>query len=67
MSPKNIVFSLGCAVAWFVLLPVLVVGGGILLFAWAVLVELSELLIGSSKPFDTAAVRESARRVCLKP
>ncbi len=67
MSFKALSFSLGCALAWFVLLPMLVVGGGILLLAWAVLAEVSELLVGGSTPFDRAAVRESARRVCLNP
>ena len=65
MSSKTILFSLGCVVAWFVLLPLLVIGGAITLFAYATFAELGALLLGTShKPLDTSAAREMARRLC---
>jgi hypothetical protein len=65
MSLKTILFSLGCVLAWFVLLPVLLVGGGIALFAYAVLAELGAFLTGSSgKTLDSSVAREIARRMC---
>jgi hypothetical protein len=65
MSLKAILFSLSCLVAWFVLLPLLVIGGGLALFAYAVFAELGALLIGDSgKTLDTAVAREIARRMC---
>jgi hypothetical protein len=65
MSLKTILFSLGCVLAWFVLLPVLLIGGGIALFSYAVFVELGALLTGrSSKTLDSSVAREIARRMC---
>jgi hypothetical protein len=65
MSSKAIFFSLGCLVAWFVLLPGLVIGGGLALFAYAVFAELGAFLAGiPSKTLDTTAAREMARRIC---
>jgi len=65
MSTKAVLFSLGCLVAWFVLLPVLVIGGGLSLFAYAVFAELGAFLAGiPSKTIDTSAAREMARSIC---
>jgi hypothetical protein len=65
MSLKAIIFSLSCLVAWFVLLPLLVIGGGVALFAYAVFAELGALLVGSSgKTLDTSVAREIARGMC---
>jgi hypothetical protein len=65
MSLKAIFLSLGCVVAWFVLLPTLVIGGGISLFAYAIFAELGALLTGNrSQTLDSAATREIARRTC---
>lgn len=65
-SSSNLVFWMACAVAWFVLLPVLVVGGGIALFLYALLAELREVLFGNEKkPPDLSAAREIARDICL--
>jgi hypothetical protein len=61
MLLKAILFPLGYIVAWFVLLPVLVVGGGIALFVYAVVAELA------GKPaatLDPSSAREIARRLC---
>jgi hypothetical protein len=65
MSAKTILSTLGCVLAWFVLLPVLVIGGGLALFVYAVLAELAAII--SRKPstaLDTAVAREIARRLC---
>jgi len=65
MSFKAFLFSLGCLIAWFVLLPVLVIGGGIALFAYAVLAETAALLTGTTyNTLDTSTAREIARRMC---
>jgi hypothetical protein len=65
MSIKAIFFSLGCLIAWFVLLPVLVIGGGLALFAYAAFAELGAVLAGiPSKTIDTSAAREMARSIC---
>jgi len=65
MSPKVILFTLGCVLAWFVLLPVVVIGGGFALFLYAILAELAAFITGKpSKALDTAVAREIARRMC---
>ena len=65
MSLKAVLFSLGCVVAWFVLLPALVIGGGIALFAYAIFAELGASLTGSpARTLDTTVAREIARTMC---
>jgi hypothetical protein len=65
MSLKAIFFTLGCLVAWFVLLPLLLVAGGTALFAYAIFAELGSFLTGApSKSLDKSAAREIARRMC---
>jgi hypothetical protein len=65
MSLKAVPFLIGCVIAWFILLPVLVIGGGIALFAYATFAELGALLTGGpARTLDTAAAREIARRMC---
>jgi hypothetical protein len=65
MSLKAVFLSLGCLIAWFVLLPMVLVGGGIALFAYAVFAELGAFLAGiPNKTLDTSAAREMARRIC---
>jgi hypothetical protein len=66
MSFKQVAFCLGCITAWFVLLPVFVIGGGMALVAYAVFGELGDVLVGSKRPaLETRDAREMARRVCL--
>lgn len=66
MSVKQVMFYIGCAIAWFVLLPVCIVGGAIALLSYAVCSEVSELVIGDSKKtVDSSTARELAQRVCL--
>lgn len=65
MSLKAVLLSLGCVVAWFVLLPALVIGGGIALFAYATFAELGASLTGGpAGTLDTAVAREIARTKC---
>jgi hypothetical protein len=65
MSLKTILFSLGCLVAWFVLLPMLVIGGGIALFAYATFAELGAFLTGApARTLDTTSAREIAHNLC---
>jgi hypothetical protein len=65
MSLRAIPISIGCVIAWFVLLPVLVIGGGVALLAYAIFAELLSLITGTqSKPLDTSAAREIVRRMC---
>jgi hypothetical protein len=63
---KDVIFYLVCAAAWFILLPLFLVGGTIALVSYAVLSELREYLLGrTAKVLDNAAAREMARRMCL--
>jgi hypothetical protein len=65
MSLKTIIFALGCVITWFVLLPVLVIGGGIALFAYATFAELGAFLTGSPpRTLDTTVAREIAHKMC---
>ena len=65
MSLKTISFALGCLLAWFVLLPVLVIGGGVALLAYAICAELGAFLTGNTgKTVDSTVAREIARRMC---
>jgi lipoprotein signal peptidase len=63
----NAIFvSLACMTAWFLLLPILVIGGGTILFVYATLWELGALLTGSAgNSIDPTTAREIARRICL--
>jgi hypothetical protein len=66
MSFKVVMFYLVCAATWFILLPLLLVGGTIALVSYAVFSELREYLLGrTAKALDNAAAREMARRMCL--
>ena len=65
MSLKTISFALGCLLAWFVLLPLLVIGGGVALLAYAICAELGAFLTGNTgKTVDSTVAREIARRMC---
>jgi hypothetical protein len=64
MSLKAIVFSLGCLLAWFVLLPLLLIGVGTALFCYAIFAELGVLLVGNTKSVDSTVAREIARSIC---
>ncbi len=65
MSLKAVLFSLGCVIAWFVLLPALAIGGGIALFAYAIFAELGASLMGTrARTLDTTVAREIARTMC---
>jgi hypothetical protein len=68
MSIRKIVFCVGCVIAWFILLPLFLVSGGLSLLAYALFGEISEVVIGRRKTaMDANAAREIARRLCLSP
>jgi hypothetical protein len=65
MSLKALVFAIGCVIAWFVLLPLLVIGGGMTLLAHAIFGEFVTFVTGHADPsIDRSAAREIARRMC---
>jgi hypothetical protein len=65
MLLKTILLALWCLFAWFVLLPLLVIGGGVALFAVAIFAEVEALFLGNTgNTVDTATAREIARRMC---
>lgn len=65
MSFKQVLFFMVCSVAWFVVLPLCIVAGGMLL-TYAVLSEVGDLVVGKSEPaVDNSSAREIARKVCL--
>jgi hypothetical protein len=65
MSVKQVAFCIGCAGAWFILLPLFAVGGGLALLAYALFGEIAEILIGRpAATMDIGAAREIARRLC---
>ena len=66
MSFKDVIFYLVCAATWFILLPLLLIGGTVALVSYAVFSELREYLLGrTAKALDNVAARETARRMCL--
>jgi hypothetical protein len=65
MFLKAILISLGYLLAWFVLLPMLFIGGGIAMFAYAIFAEFGAFLMGKTgETIDPAMAREIARRMC---
>jgi hypothetical protein len=64
MSFKVVAFYLGCAAAWFILLPAFVIGGGVALILYAVFSEIREFFPWARKSTDVPNAREIARRMC---
>ena len=65
MNLKALFFPLGCVAAWILLLPMLVMAGGLTLLAYAVFAELKAFVTGNhGSSFDTSAARSIARRMC---
>jgi hypothetical protein len=65
MFLKAILIPLGCLLAWFVLLPLFFIGGGIALFAYAIFAEFGAFLTGKTgATIDPAMAREIARCMC---
>ena len=61
MSFKVLVFYAGCTAAWFLLMPVFIIGGGIALLGYAVVTELTELVIGSRRALPIRQPHGSSR------
>ena len=65
MAIRSVLFYLGCAAAWLVLLPVLAAAGALALVTYAVFSEMSEILFGRTAPsLDNSQAREMAHRMC---
>ena len=65
MNVKPLFLLLGYLFAWFVLLPLLFVVGGITLLACAIIAESAALITGNSdKSLDAKAARGIASRMC---
>ena len=65
MAIRSVLFYVGCAAAWLVLLPILAVAGSLALLGYAVFSELSEVFLGRSAPsLEPSKAREIARRMC---
>lgn len=64
MSMRSVFFLLGCAVAWLVLLPIMVIGGGVALLAYALGAEAVDAATGRRGQPDAAAASEIAKRLC---
>jgi len=66
MFVKAVLFPIGCVLASFILLPLLMIGGGLALFSYAVFGEVADFLIGNTdKSLDASTAREIAHRMCL--
>lgn len=66
MSLKSFIFSLGYLSAWLILMPVVAIGGGIALFAYAVFAELTQFLTGShDQAPDPTTARALAEKICM--
>jgi hypothetical protein len=66
MTLKNVVFYLGCAATWLIVLPVLAISGFVALVAYAVFSQLGDVVLGrGEKALDSSTAREIARRMCL--
>jgi hypothetical protein len=65
MLVRAIFISLGCLIAWVVLLPTMAILGGAALFLYATLAEITGVLTGSEPhTLDASAIRLTARRIC---
>jgi hypothetical protein len=65
MAIRSVLFYLGCAAAWLVLLPVLAAMGALALLIYAVLSEFRETLLGlPAASLDNSKAREMAHRMC---
>jgi hypothetical protein len=66
MSIKAIFYSFGCLLAWFVLLPAMVIGGGTALLAYAIVAEVGKRMFGKSDgSLESSKARAIAHRMCL--
>ena len=65
MAIRSVLFYLGCAAAWLVLLPILAAAGSLALLCYAVFSEFSEVIFGRpAASLDNSKAREMARRMC---
>jgi hypothetical protein len=65
MLLRSVFGTLGCLIAWLVVLPALAVLGGAALFLYATLAEITSLITGKApRAIDPSAIRSTARRIC---
>jgi hypothetical protein len=65
MAIRSVLFYLGCAAAWLVLLPVLAATGALALLSYAVFSEFRDTFLGATAPsLDNSKAREMAHRMC---
>lgn len=65
MVIRSVLFYLGCAAAWLVLLPVLAAAGALALLSYAAYAEFSETFLGRPAiALDNSKAREMAHRMC---
>ncbi|MDP8985522.1 MAG: hypothetical protein M3N97_10860 [Pseudomonadota bacterium] len=63
---RAIVFYAGCGLAWFVLLPLFVLVGGLALLCYAVFTEVGALYSREAdRPPDNSTARQIAERMCV--
>jgi hypothetical protein len=65
MSFRDVVFYLGCAATWLIILPVVVVSGTIALVTYALFSELADMFLGRRVSVDNSTAREIAQRMCM--
>ena len=65
MLVRAIFISLGCVIAWALVLPAMAILGGAALFLYASLAETYALMSGAEpRPLDASTIRSAARRIC---
>ena len=67
MPAKAILTSLGFLISWLIVLPLLIIGGGLVLLIGATLAEIATLATGSARRgLSAARAREIARGMCSR-
>jgi hypothetical protein len=65
MVIRSVLFYLGCAAAWLLLLPVLAAAGAVALLSYAAYNEFRETFLGRpGTSLDNSKAREMAHRMC---
>jgi len=65
MSFRDVVFYIGCAATWLIILPVVAVSGTIALVTYALFSELADMFLGRGPSVDDSTAREIAQRMCI--
>ena len=65
MSFRDVIFYLGCAATWLIILPVVFISGTIALVTYALFSELADMFLGRRDLVDDSTAREIAQRMCV--